>query len=397
MTRGLTHLALALILVLLFALVHSVIGHIEVRSGEGYDGSDYASMLRSGWLTGSVFSRLRPLVVWLNQPAYAMTGNAVRAFDVMNFVYVGLFGLLLSLLMERYGASWSVRAVAIACVGLSNGLRLPAYYPVLIDLGASVFIVLAIWMIVAGPRWAAALACVAAVLAREFAPAVIAFGVHRDLRRGVRWRTILATYLPASVVYVALRVIVARISVTEGNSLRVFIGNRLLWEDPMFVGLFVYFFVTCVGGLSLVTAADIGRGWRLLRDEHEWASFVLPITIAAALVGFDIWRYLVALTPAALVFYARCASQWSPRERIVLSTAAVALTLWTQRPWEAMNLTRYFTEWFPYYAWRGTAPEGVALTALFPDWGARFLVVGLSLVGLMVYTQRRGPAAVIST
>ena len=391
------HLALALVLVLLFTLVHAVIGHIDVRSGEGYDGADYAAMLKNGWVAGSVFSRLRPLVVWLNQPAFALTGNVVRAFDIMNVVYVGVLGLLLSVLMERYGAPWSARAIAIACVGLSNGLRLPAYYPVLIDLGACVFITLAILLIVSGPRWAAAVACVAAVLAREFAPAVIMFGVHRDLRHGARWRTITATYLPASVVYLVLRIIVARISVTEGNSLRVFLGNLVLWQDPMWIGLFTYFSVTYIGGLTLVTAADVSGVWRLLREEHEWASFVLPITIAAALVGPDVWRYLVALTPAALVFYARCASQWTRQERIALSITAVALTLWTQRPWEPMNLTRYFTEWFPYYAWRGTVPEDVPLTALWPDWGIRFLVVGLSMVAVTVYTQRRGSAALIST
>jgi len=221
--------------------------------------------------------------------------------------------------------------------------------------------------------------------------------MHRDLRHGARWRTIAATYLPASVVYLVLRVIVARISVTEGNSLRVFLGNLELWQDPMWIGLFMYFSVTYIGGLTLVTAADVSGGWRLLREEHEWASFVLPITIAAALVGPDIWRYLVALTPAALVFYARCASQWTHQERIALSITAVALTLWTQRPWEPMNLTRYFTEWFPYYAWRGAAPEDVPLTALWPDWGIRFLVVGLSVVAVTVYTQRRGSAALIST
>src|SRR5262245_3769232 len=80
------HIGLALVVVLLFAVMHSTAGRITVREGEGWDGYDYASMLEGGWVRGSVFSRLRPLVVWLNQPAYALTGSAIAAFDAMNFL-----------------------------------------------------------------------------------------------------------------------------------------------------------------------------------------------------------------------------------------------------------------------------------------------------------------------
>jgi hypothetical protein len=36
--------------------------------------------------------------------------------------------------MEWYGASSLARWVAIVCISVSNAYRLPAYYPVLIDL-----------------------------------------------------------------------------------------------------------------------------------------------------------------------------------------------------------------------------------------------------------------------
>ena len=389
------HLLLALLAVAIFAIMHVTAGRIEVRNGEGWDGSDYAVMLREGWIKGSVYSRLRPLVIWMNQPALGITGDAVRAFDAMNFVYAGAFALLLSLLMEQYGASPMHRAVAIVCLGLSNGFRLPAYYPVLIDLGACAVITLALWAMVSGRRWVAAMACVAAVLAREYAPVVLFFGAHRDWRKRVPFTTILATYLPAALVYLVLRVAVALISVTPGNTLAVFIANRYLWTDPMFVGLFFYFLLTCVGGLSLVAAAQVGRCWSWIRDEPEWISFALPIVMVSALVGIDIWRYLVTLAPMALVFYARCSREWSRRDAVVWSAAAMSLTLWTQQPFARMDLARYFADWFPYYAWTDNTPDGIVANPLWPDWTWRFVVVACAFGTLILYAKNRQTPGVV--
>lgn len=36
-----------------------------------------------------------------------------------------------------------------------------------------------------------------------------------------------------------------------------FLGNLVLWQDPMWIGLFTYFSVTYIGGLTLVTVADV--------------------------------------------------------------------------------------------------------------------------------------------
>jgi hypothetical protein len=64
--------------------------------------------------------------VWLAQPAYA-PDHVAQAFDITNYVYTGLLAFLLSLLMERYGASLTLRIIAILCISASNGFRLPAY------------------------------------------------------------------------------------------------------------------------------------------------------------------------------------------------------------------------------------------------------------------------------
>lgn len=392
-----SHVALALAAVVIFGALHVPLGRMPVNDGQGWDGIDYAAMLENGWAAGGPNTQLRPLIIWLAQPAYAVTGSVAQAFDVTNYVYIGLLVFLCSMLLEWYGASTLVRGVAIACVSLSNAFRLAAYYPVIIDLGAHAMMTLAIWHIIAGPRWAAGAASVAAMLSREYAPAVVLFGVIRDRRLGVPLKTIVATYTPAALVYVLVRVIVDTRVLTEGNTLKTFIGNLNLWTGPLFPSFYVYFLLTIVGGLSLVLAAQPRRCWRVIREEPEWLGFVLPIAVASALVGLDIWRYLVALAPLAVVLFARCSREWGTRERTVLLTAAVLLTLWTEKPFQGMDLTRYFTEWFPYYAWINNAPVDVTRDMLWPGWTWRFLVAAVSVCALMIFVNRRDRASVVTT
>jgi hypothetical protein len=61
-----------------------------------------------------------------------------------------------------------------------------------------------------------------------------------------------------------------------------------------------------------------------------------------------------------------------------------------------MDLTRYFTQWFPYYAWTGSAPVDVTRAMLWPDWAWRFLAVMLTLCALMVYANARDRTAVMT-
>jgi hypothetical protein len=390
------HLTMAIVAMVIYGALHIPLGRIPVADGQGWDGSDYGAMLEGGWARGGPNTALRPLIVWLVQPAYAVTGHVAQAFDVTNYIFTGLLAFLFSLLMEWYGASMMARAIAIICISASNAFRLPAYYPVLIDLGSHAMMTLALWHIIAGPRWAAAVASVAAMLSREYAPVVVIFGVIRDLRQRVPLATIVATYTPAMVVYVVLRLVVVTRSTSEGNTLQTFIGNMYLWRDPMWASLYVYFLLTTIAGVSLVVAAQPRRWWNLIREEPEWLGFAVPIALATALVGIDIWRYFTALTPLAIVLFARCSREWRPREALVWLSAAVLLTLLTQTPFQGMDLTRYFTEWFPYYAWINNAPGDVTRAMLWPGWAWRFLVVTLALCALMIYANGRDSSAVVT-
>jgi hypothetical protein len=397
--RGISsHIALGLLAVVLFTLPHVVSGYIDTGNGEGWDGTDYARMLREGWATGTVITQNRPLVVWANWPAYAVTGNAVKAFDVMNYVYAFALAVMLSLMMERYGASTAARAVATVCIFLSIPFRLFAFYPVLIDLGACLVITIALWLILWGPRWGAAIACVGAALSREFAPAVMLFGVHRDLRRGTPLWVIAITYLPGAAAFVLLRMAVARVWAgrQDGINLEFFEQNLRLLSDPMFIGFFGYFLVTLAGGITIVVATQPTRCWRLIKEEPEWVSFVLPVLAASLLVGMDTLRYLTSLLPAVAVFFARCAREWSGRERLLLPAAALGLTVWTQQPFQTMDTPRYFADWFPYYVWKGEYPRPDP-PSLWPEWGWRFIVVTASVCALLAFQRGGRPSVVVKT
>jgi hypothetical protein len=182
-------------------------------------------------------------------------------------------------------------------------------------------------------------------------------------------------------------------TLAEGNTLQTFVRNTSLWTGPLFPAFFVYFLVTIAGGVSLVLAAQPQRWWPLMRDEPEWLGFALPIVLVTALVGIDIWRYLTALTPLVVVLFARCSREWRDRDTLVLMSAAVALTLATQMPFRGMDLTRYFTEWFPFYAWTNTAPVDATRDMLWPGWTWRFVAVGAALCALAVYANGRGRTA----
>ena len=170
-----------------------------------------------------------------------------------------------------------------------------------------------------------------------------------------------------------------------------------LWTGPLFPAFYVYFLLTIAGGVSLVLAAQPQRWWGVIREEPEWLGFAVPIILVTALVGIDIWRYLTALTPLSVALFARCSQAWRPRQAMVLMSAVVVLTLATQMPFQGMDLTRYFTEWFPYYAWTNTAPGDVTRSMLWPGWIWRFGAVSLALCALIVYANGRARSTVVIT
>jgi len=365
--------------VLLLVFMERVTGRIGVNEGRGWDGVDYSNML-NGWDHGTVNTALRPLIVLVNRPAYRLMKDPVGAFRAMNYLYIGVLCFSVCLLFDRYSRDTAAKVLLVLNLFVSIAIaKYVAFYPVLIDAGAYAVILLAIYFIVTGPRLAAAIVVAVAVLAREFSIAAIALGVVRDLRRRVPVHVMAITYAPALVIYFVWRSHVTQKFAGHSEPLGYarLISNLHLWQDPFFAALFVYFALTVFGGVSLFVMARCGVALRHCLREPEWAVYSALVLAAAAFGDADLWRYLAYLLPAAVVLFAVCAREGAlPRRHMVTAAIVCVATILTQRPFQPVDLSAYFLDWFPYYIRKGESlPFLTTVPSLWPVWGWRFLAV----------------------
>jgi hypothetical protein len=383
--------------VLLLVFMEQVTGRIAINEGKGWDGVDYSNML-NGWDHGTVNTALRPLVVLANRPAYRLLGDPVAAFRAMNYVYIGVLCFAVCLLFDRYSSDTGAKVLLVLNLFVSIAIvKYVAFYPVLIDAGAYAVVMLAIYFMVTGPRAAAAVALVASVLAREFAIATIAFGVVRDLRRRVPVWVVAITYAPAIAAFFAWRALVTQRWASNGAAPLGFselTGNLEYWRDPFFAALFVYFTLTVFGGISLFVLGRCGAALRHCLREPEWAVYSALVLAAAAMGDADLWRYLAYLLPAAVVLFAVCARQvLLPRRQMVAAAIVCVATLLTQRPFQPIDVSAYFLDWFPYYIQQGENVPLATLPSLWPVWGWRFLMTAGLLWVLAAFSSGDGAGA----
>jgi hypothetical protein len=382
-------IAVALVGAAIFGYIAASIDVIEVRGGLGFDGLKYAQMMDSA-AAGTAATRLRPLIVWLNAPMYLMTRSALFSFAFMNHVYAGLLWYCVCVLYRRFDPRPIGRLLIVVslslCVATSSMF---AYYPVLIDLGAYAVIAWAFVCVLRGPGGVTAVAVAAAMLSREFGVCVLLFGIHRFLRLRIPRRQIVMTFAPAILAFAAIWLWSK--ALPQGTAGPLFssaniVRNAALWNDPIFVAFFLYFLVTVFGGIGVVLATSGDKILDTAIDEPEWVTFVLPILIAAALGEADIWRYLAFTLPAAVVVYARCASEWSLKRLLLVSAFALTMTLVLEEPFRQMTVPEYFQRWFPYYVAAGKIPVAQRLP-LWSVWGRRFVAVGIGLLVMPFLTR----------
>ena len=368
------------------ALAHDI---IAVRGGLGFDGADYAGMLRT-LSAGTAATRLRPLVILLNRPAYLVTSSAVFSFGLMNHVYAFVLWYQLCQLYKRIDPRPFGRLLLVVTLSLCIATsKMFAYYPVLIDLGAYAFITWGVQRVLRGPGITTTIAVAAAMLSREFGICVMLFGIHRFVRLGVPWRPLALTFGPG-VVLLASNLLWARI-LTSGPTVAILTAGNLeraagYWNDPLFVAFFLYFAVTVFGSVSVVVASRGDVVLRTVIAEPEWLTFAAPIVVATAFADADIWRYLAYTLPAAVVIYAMCAAEWSMQRLVVVSLFGLALTLVLQNPFREMTVPEYFRRWFPYYEAAGKVPVPERLP-LFPVWARLFVAAGIGIVTMPFLTR----------
>ena len=160
--------------------------------------------------------------------------------------------------------------------------------------------------------------------------------------------------------------------------------------DPAFIGVFLYFMVTLLGGVGLLLVLRAVWTVRQLIAAPELATFTEPI-VGAAAVGSDIWRYGVFLLPALAILFAAYARAHRPG--VLVLAAALLFTLATQQQFVTMDMVQYFRDWFPVYLHRA----GDVNDEFWPIWNRRFAVATVLAVatGLLLWIELRRQARAV--
>jgi hypothetical protein len=386
-------LAVALLGTAIFGYIAATNDVIAVRAGLGFDGVTYAQMMDS-LSAGTTAARLRPLVVWLNTPLYLITKSTLFSFGFMNHIYAAVLWYNVCALYRRFDPRPIGRLLIVISLSLCVATSaMFAYYPVLVDLGAYAVIAWAVVCVLRGPGAVTSVAVAAAVLSREFGLCVVLFGIHRFLRLRIPRRRIVMTFAPAMLAFAGVWTWSQTLTRGTPESLFSFANiarNAALWNDAIFVAFFLYFVVTVFGGIGVVLATSGDKILETVVAEPEWVTFAVPILIAAAFGESDIWRYLAFTLPAAVVVYARCASEWSSRRLLLVSAFVLVVTLVLEEPFRQMTVPEYFQRWFPYYVAAGKIPVADRLP-LWRVWGRRFVAVGIGLLVMPFLTRSVKP------
>jgi hypothetical protein len=382
---------------LLLALTAAT-GAIAVNGGLGWDGQDYVRMMERGFREGTPSTRLRPVVVLINDAVDdAVFRDPVATFRAMNVVYAFLLAVVLADLGRRYGAPpASIVALVLNLFLCISVAKMFAFYPTLVDLGAYLFMAAGVLAIVSGRRLLIVVTSVLAVLSREFAVATVLFGIMRDRRRGRSVPVVAATYAPAVAAFFWIRSAAGGYLRREeagdpvlsaGALATALLDNAQRWADPAYAVLWCYFLLTLFGGVS-VALLTTSRPWKTcLRSEPEWLAFVVPLLAAAALGDVDMWRYSAFLLPAVPALWAWSLSGMTPRRQAWLLIAVTAVSVATERPWQRMDLESYFRDWFPYYV--VVQDPARAAAVLWPVWRYYLAVLGVSIVALAAVRRAR--------
>ncbi len=384
--RARTCFAAAAFAVLLFHVVSIASGKVEESGGRGWDGQGYARMTTDALTDGGATNQTRPLLPLIARVPYSFGLTVVDSYHLLNYLYAFVLYFTSALILQRSGAPRPAVTVLVAnlalCIATS---KMFAFYPVQIDLGGMALTTVAFYLVLTDRRWLAGAVCVLAAASREFGVAAAIFGAHRSLRQGRPVVETLLIYAPAVAAMLLIRWWVfqtvgdsSRTPFTIGNA----IANVSLWLSPAFIAAFAYFGVVLFGGISALLVVRPRWVWARIREEPELGLYLLLFVGLTAVGSWDIWRYLAYTLPAALVLVARYVRGFEPATLRRLLCGITVVTLLTQRPFEAMNASLYFRDWFPLYRYfTGGLPD------LAPVWPARLASVMLLVVALYLVTR----------
>ena len=368
-----TNTILVLAATIVYVLLTALAGRTSINGGLGPDGFVYEAMAVNHDLqAGSAVDKLTPAFPLAAAIAYAVTGNAVLSFLMVNVVAFAVLVWAACWILDMQAVPLSLKlSVTLTLVLLGIPTRISAFAPAQPHLLGVAALSMAVAAARCGPGFLTGFLQIAAVVASPIGIASPLYGLWRNWRKPIAH--VSATFAPALVVWLLVQYWARG---GAGGLVDLMRFSRVgadvaFWSESLFILFGLYFLVTSLGGVTRLLASSPKEVRRAVATQPEVLALLCPVLLFIATAGLDVPRTTAFLLP----FWFILIGIWSrdhARSLLVPLVLATALSVLTQHPWVRLTDANYFVDWFPYsvYARR----VNVVDAAFDATWRVRFFI-----------------------
>ena len=381
-----TNTILVLAATIVYVLLTALAGRTSINGGLGPDGSVYEAMAVNHDLqAGSAVDKLTPAFPLAAAIAYAVTGNAVLSFLMVNVVAFAVLVWAACWILDMQAVPLSLKlSVTLTLVLLGIPTRISAFAPAQPHLLGVAALSMAVAAARCGPGFLTGFLQIAAVVASPIGIASPLYGLWRNWRKPIAH--VSATFAPALVVWLLVQYWARG---GAGGLVDLMRFSRVgadvaFWSESLFILFGLYFLVTSLGGVTLLLASSPKEVRRAVATQPEVLALLCPVLLFIATAGLDVPRTTAFLLP----FWFILIGIWSrdhARSLLVPLVLATALSVLTQHPWVRLTDANYFVDWFPYsvYARR----VNVVDAAFDATWRVRFFIAAGGLAAFAAWRR----------
>jgi hypothetical protein len=389
-----TNTVLVLAACIIYVLLAWLGGRSSINGGLGPDGAVYEAVAVNHELqAGSAVDKLAPAFPLAAAIAYAITGNVVLSFLLVNIIAFGFLVWAACWILDLQAAPVSVKVATIITLVL---LGIPTRTSTFAPGQPHLLGIAALSLAVAAATWSSgaltSILQVGAVAASAIGIAAPLYGLSRNWRRQPVARS-LAAFAPAFVVWILVQYWarggpIGLVDLMRFSRVR---SDAAFWGESLFILFGLYFLVTSLGGVTILVTSSPRDIRRAVASQPEVLALLLPILLFIATAGLDVPRTMAYLLPFWFVLIGMWAREY-PRSLVMPLVLATALTVLTQHPWARLNDTNYFVDWFPFSVYAGRV--NIADPGFDPTWRLRVFIAAAGLAACAAWRRSVGKAGI---